>query len=120
VLFSEVSPRPHDTGLVTLASQDLSEFALHVRAILGLPIPVIEQRGPSASAAILADGEGRAPSYHGLAQALAQPGTELRIFGKPEVRGRRRLAVALARGDTVEAARASARAVAAALRIELH
>jgi phosphoribosylglycinamide formyltransferase 2 len=120
VLFSEVSPRPHDTGLVTLASQDLSEFALHVRAILGLPIPVIEQRGPSASAAILADGEGRAPSYHGLAEALAPPGTELRIFGKPEVRGRRRLAVALARGDTIEAARASARVVAAALRIELH
>jgi phosphoribosylglycinamide formyltransferase 2 len=119
VLFSEVSPRPHDTGLVTLASQDLSEFALHVRAILGLPIPVIEQRGPSASAAILADGEGRAPSYHGLAEALAQPGTEVRIFGKPEVRGRRRLAVALARGDSVEAARAAARAAAAALRIEL-
>jgi phosphoribosylglycinamide formyltransferase 2 len=119
VLFSEVSPRPHDTGLVTLASQDLSQFALHVRAILGLPIPSIVQRGPSASAAILANGDGRAPSYHGLAEALAQPGTEVRIFGKPEVRGRRRLAVALARGETIDAARSAARSAAAAIRIDL-
>jgi phosphoribosylglycinamide formyltransferase 2 len=119
VLFSEVSPRPHDTGLVTLASQDLSQFALHVRAILELPIPAIVQRGPSASAAILANGDGRAPSYHGLAEALAQPGTEVRIFGKPEVRGRRRLAVALARGETIDAARSAARSAAAAIRIDL-
>lgn len=119
VLFSEVSPRPHDTGLVTLASQDLSEFALHVRAILGLPVPRIVQRGPSASAAILAEGDSAAPRYAGLADALAEADTEIRIFGKPEVRGRRRLAVALARAGNVDAARVMARRAAAALRIEL-
>jgi phosphoribosylglycinamide formyltransferase 2 len=119
VVFSEVSPRPHDTGLVTLCSQDLSQFALHLRAILGLPIPVIRSRGPSASAAILCEGEGVAPRYFGLDRALAEPDTDLRLFGKPEVRGRRRMGVALARGADVLTAREKARRVAAGIRIEL-
>lgn len=119
VLFSEVSPRPHDTGLVTLVSQDLSEFALHVRAILGLPIPVIRQRGPSASVAVLAEGEGKGPRFHGVEQALSEPDTEIRLFGKPEIHGRRRLGVTLARGETLFAAREKARRAAAALRIEV-
>lgn len=119
VLFSEVSPRPHDTGLVTLVSQDLSEFALHARAILGLPVPHIVQRGASASAAILAEGHASAPSYAGLAQALAEPDTELRIFGKPEVRGRRRMAVALARAEDIDSARDKACRAAATLQIDL-
>ncbi|MDZ3824196.1 MAG: formate-dependent phosphoribosylglycinamide formyltransferase [Pseudoxanthomonas sp.] len=118
VLFSEVSPRPHDTGLVTLASQDLSEFALHVRAILGLPIPAIVQRGPSASVAILAQGHGR-PAFAGVDAALVEADTELRLFGKPVVEGKRRVGVALARADDLEAARAKARRVAAALAIEV-
>ncbi len=119
VLFSEVSPRPHDTGLVTLASQDLSQFALHVRAILGLPIPVIRQLGPSASCAVLAEGHGRAPRYGGLADALALPDTTLRVFGKPEVRGHRRVAVGLARAATIDAARENARRVASSLTVTL-
>ena len=119
VWFSEVSPRPHDTGLVTLASQDLSQFALHVRAILGLPIPAIRQLGPSASCAVLAEGHGRAPRYAGLAAALVEPDTALRVFGKPEVRGHRRVAVGLARAGSIDAARASARRVAAAITVTL-
>lgn len=119
VIFSEVSPRPHDTGLVTLISQDISEFALHARAILGLPIPSIVQHGPSASCAVLVEGEGRAPRYHGVAQALAEPDTQLRIFGKPEVKGRRRMAVTLARDNDIEAAKAKAIRAAKMLRIEL-
>ncbi len=119
VIFSEVSPRPHDTGLVTLISQDLSEFALHVRAILGLPIPVIRQFGPSASCAVLADGQGDRPRYHGVADALELPDTMLRLFGKPEVKGKRRMAVTLARGESIDAAREKARLAAAKLRIEL-
>lgn len=119
VLFSEVSPRPHDTGLVTLVSQDLSEFALHVRAILGLPIPVIRQRGPSASVAVLAEGEGKGPRFHGVDHALSEPDTEIRLFGKPEIHGRRRLGVTLARGETLFAAREKARRAAAALRVEV-
>ena len=119
VIFSEVSPRPHDTGLVTLISQDLSEFALHARAILGLPIPVIRQLGPSASCAVLADGTGNRPRYHGVAEALAEPDTMLRLFGKPEVRGHRRMAVTLARDADIESARAKARRAAAKLSIEL-
>ena len=118
VIFSEVSPRPHDTGLVTLISQELSEFALHARAILGLPIPVIHQYGPSASCAVLAEGEGSAPRYHGVAQALARPDTQLRLFGKPTVNGRRRMAVTLARAATLEDAVAKAVAAAQDLRIE--
>ncbi|HEY0179154.1 MAG TPA: formate-dependent phosphoribosylglycinamide formyltransferase [Dokdonella sp.] len=117
-IFSEVSPRPHDTGLVTLVSQDLSEFALHARAILGLPIPAIRQFGPSASCAVLADGDGERPRYHGVAAALAEPDTSLRLFGKPAVRGRRRMAVTLARADDVEAAIAKAVRAAAALQID--
>jgi phosphoribosylglycinamide formyltransferase 2 len=108
VVFSEVSPRPHDTGLVTLVSQDLSEFALHARAILGLPIPAIRLLGPSASCAVLASGEGRCPRYHGVAEALAEPDTTLRLFGKPEVHGQRRMAVTLARDVDIESAVAKA------------
>ncbi|HTV85869.1 MAG TPA: formate-dependent phosphoribosylglycinamide formyltransferase [Dyella sp.] len=119
VVFSEVSPRPHDTGLVTLISQDLSEFALHARAILGLPIPVIRQLGASASCAVLVEGEGRAPRYHGVADALAEPDTQLRLFGKPEVKGRRRMAVTLARDTDVEAAKAKAIRAAKAIRTQL-
>jgi phosphoribosylglycinamide formyltransferase 2 len=119
VIFSEVSPRPHDTGMVTLISQDLSEFALHARAILGLPIPEIRQLGPAASAVILAEGESVQPRFGDLAKALMEPGTDLRLFGKPEVRGRRRMGVALARGRDVEDAKARALRVAAQVRISL-
>jgi phosphoribosylglycinamide formyltransferase 2 len=119
VIFSEVSPRPHDTGLVTMISQELSEFALHARAILGLPIPVIHQYGPSASCAVLVEGDGAAPRYHHVADALAEPDTQLRLFGKLAVKGRRRMAVTLARADTVEAAVAKAVRAARRLRIEL-
>lgn len=104
VYFSEVSPRPHDTGMVTLISQQLSEFALHARAILGLPIPQIKQYGPAASAVLLVPGSSADIQYHGLAAALAEPDTELRIFGKPEVQGERRMGVALALSDNVELA----------------
>ncbi|MFV0595020.1 formate-dependent phosphoribosylglycinamide formyltransferase [Shewanella sp.] len=104
VYFSEVSPRPHDTGLVTLISQDLSEFALHVRAILGLPIPNIHQHGPSASAVVLVEGKSKNIRYQGLADALAAENTQLRLFAKPEIDGRRRLGVALARDKDIESA----------------
>ncbi len=116
VWFSEVSPRPHDTGMVTLVSQDLSEFALHVRAILGLPVPAIRQLGPAASCALLVDGESSAVAFEGLDEALAEPDTALRLFGKPEVAGHRRMGLALALGDTVDDARARARRTAAAIR----
>lgn len=119
VIFSEVSPRPHDTGLVTMISQDLSEFALHARAILGLPVPKIHQLGPSASCAVLVEGDGTAPRYHQVAEALAEVDTQLRIFGKPAVSGRRRMAVTLARAEHVEAAVAKAIRAARRLRIEL-
>ena len=118
-IFSEVSPRPHDTGLVTLISQDLSEFALHARAILGLPIPQIHQYGPSASCAVLVEGHGAAPVYHGVAEALREPDTQLRLFGKPAVSGRRRMAVTLARADTLEEAIAKEKRAKEQLRIEL-
>jgi phosphoribosylglycinamide formyltransferase 2 len=118
VWFSEVSPRPHDTGLVTLISQDHSEFALHARAILGLPIPRIGQCGPSASCAVLAHGHG-VPAFEGVADALRAPGTALRLFGKPVVEGHRRVGVTLALGDDIDEARAKARDAAAALKIEL-
>lgn len=119
VIFSEVSPRPHDTGLVTLVSQELSEFALHARAILGLPIPVIRQLGPSASCAVLVEGDGEAPRYQGVAEALVEADTQLRIFGKPTVKGRRRMAVTLARDEDIEAATAKAIRAARKLRVEL-
>lgn len=119
VIFSEVSPRPHDTGLVTLISQDLSEFALHARAILGLPIPVIRQFGPSASAVLLVAGESGQMQYGNLPAALALPDTQLRLFGKPEVKGKRRLGVALARHESVEEARERANQVIQAITVSL-
>ena len=119
VIFSEVSPRPHDTGLVTLISQDLSEFALHVRAILGLPIPNIQQHGPSASAVILVDGKSSRVRFGNLDHALDAPDTQLRLFGKPEVDGKRRMGVALARGGDIDEARAKALAVVEALTVSL-
>jgi phosphoribosylglycinamide formyltransferase 2 len=115
VWFSEVSPRPHDTGLVTLISQDLSEFALHVRAILGLPVPAIRQLGPSASCAILLDGESSDIRFHSVERALAETDTQLRLFGKPEVRGRRRMGVSLATAPDIAAARDKARRAAASI-----
>ena len=118
VWFSEVSPRPHDTGLVTLISQELSEFALHARAILGLPIPVIRTLGPSASCAVLAHGHG-VPVFGNVDAALDDPDTTLRLFGKPRVEGHRRVAVTLARAETIDAARAKARRAAAALTVTL-
>jgi phosphoribosylglycinamide formyltransferase 2 len=117
VIFSEVSPRPHDTGLVTLISQNLSEFALHVRAVLGLPIPMIEQLGPSASAVILADGQSSAISFFGLAEALQTPNTEVRLFGKPSIDGHRRLGVALAQAEDIAGARLQASAAAASVTV---
>ena len=119
VWFSEVSPRPHDTGLVTLISQDLSEFALHARAILGLPIPHIRLLGPSASAVILVQGQSQQVSFGNLREALAEPDTALRLFGKPEVDGQRRMGVSLARDETVELARAKAGRAAQTVRVEL-
>ena len=116
--FSEVSPRPHDTGLVTLASQDLSEFALHARAILGLPIPAIRQLGPSASCAMLAQGHG-VPVFSNVEMALQAADSGLRLFGKPRVEGQRRVGVTLARGDSLDAARAVARDAAHAITVEL-
>ncbi|MFT4901281.1 MAG: phosphoribosylglycinamide formyltransferase 2 [Lentimonas sp.] len=119
VIFSEVSPRPHDTGMVTMISQDLSQFALHARAILGLPIPNIVQHGPSASSVILVEGESDNVRFGNLDVALAEPNTQLRLFGKPAVAGRRRMGVALARGATIDAALASAKRASAAVTIEL-
>ncbi|HGE8265891.1 TPA: formate-dependent phosphoribosylglycinamide formyltransferase [Aeromonas hydrophila] len=114
VWFSEVSPRPHDTGMVTLISQDLSEFALHVRAILGLPIGTITQYGPSASAVVLREGHSQDIRYQGIGEALALvPGAQLRLFSKPEIAGRRRLGVALARAEDCPTAVEQAKAVAA-------
>ncbi len=108
VYFSELSPRPHDTGMVTMISQDLTEFALHVRAILGLPIPKITQFGPSASSVILVKGKSTSVSFTGIEQALSEPDTQLRLFGKPEVNGERRMGVCLAKGSSIEEARAKA------------
>ncbi|NBD95232.1 MAG: formate-dependent phosphoribosylglycinamide formyltransferase [Gammaproteobacteria bacterium] len=119
VWFSEVSPRPHDTGLVTLISQDLSEFALHARAILGLPIPHIVQRGPSASAALLVEGESKQVVFGSLDRALTEPDTDLRLFGKPEVAGRRRMGVTLAIGKDIDEARRKATTARDAIEIKL-
>nr|MDA3807018.1 ATP-grasp domain-containing protein [Thiomicrorhabdus sp.] len=117
VYFSEVSPRPHDTGLVTLMSQDLSEFALHARAILGLPIPNIRQQGPTASSVILPTGKSRQTEFSNLTQALSLPDTQIRLFGKPEIDGRRRMGVAIAKADTIEEAINKANQVAAAVKV---
>lgn len=120
VIFSEVSPRPHDTGMVTMISQDLSQFALHARAILGLPIPNIQQHGPSASCVILVEGESQNVSFGNLGAALSEPDTQLRLFGKPEVKGKRRMGVALARDAAgIEAARNKARRAATAIQVKL-
>ena len=108
VLFSEVSPRPHDTGMVTMISQDLSQFALHARAILGLPIPSIRQFGPSASSVILVEGHSKDVTFGNLNQALADDDVQLRLFGKPEVKGQRRMGVALARGSSIDQAKEKA------------
>jgi phosphoribosylglycinamide formyltransferase 2 len=119
VIFSEVSPRPHDTGLVTLISQELSQFALHARAILDLPIPGIAQHGASASCAVLVAGNGDQIAYSGIAEALGASDTALRIFGKPEVRGQRRMAVTLARGGSIEEARSKASQAAACIQVSV-
>ncbi|WP_302394321.1 formate-dependent phosphoribosylglycinamide formyltransferase [Alistipes ihumii] len=105
VIFSEVSPRPHDTGMVTMISQDLSEFALHVRAVLGLPIPNIAFHGPSASRAVVVEGDTNRMEFANLENVLSEPDTQIRIFGKPEIEGHRRMAVLLARAESVEQAR---------------
>jgi phosphoribosylglycinamide formyltransferase 2 len=117
VLFSEVSPRPHDTGLVTLISQDLPQFALHARAILGLPVPNIRQRGAAASCALLFEGKHNGPAFTGLNAALAEPDTQLRLFGKPAIAGKRRMGATLALAETLEAAREKARRAAAAVQL---
>jgi phosphoribosylglycinamide formyltransferase 2 len=109
VIFSEVSPRPHDTGMVTMISQDLSQFALHARAILGLPIPNIQQHGPSASSVVLVEGHSKQASFGNLEAVLSQPDTQLRLFGKPEVAGHRRMGVVLARGTDIEDALSKAK-----------
>lgn len=119
VYFSEVSPRPHDTGMVTMISQDLSQFALHARAILGLPIPSIRQFGPSASSVILVEGESKAVEFGNLEAALSEPDTQLRLFGKPEVNGKRRMGVALARDESIDTARAKARKVSSSVEVKL-
>jgi phosphoribosylglycinamide formyltransferase 2 len=119
VIFSEVSPRPHDTGMVTMISQDLSQFALHARAILGLPIPNIHFHGPSASSVILVEGRSQQVAFGNLAAALAAADTQLRLFGKPEVDGARRMGVVLARGDNVEEALEKAKRGSANVEISL-
>ncbi|MCG6149904.1 formate-dependent phosphoribosylglycinamide formyltransferase [Leptospira levettii] len=108
VYFSEVSPRPHDTGLVTLISQNISEFSLHARALLGLPIPELIFQTPAASSAILLEGDTKSPEYVGLKEALSIPGVDIRIFGKPEVIGKRRMGVSLALGKSIEEAKEKA------------
>ena len=119
VLFSEVSPRPHDTGMVTMISQDLSQFALHARAILGLPIPTIHNFGPSASSVILVKGESKNLSFGNLNDALSEPDTQLRLFGKPEVKGHRRMGVGLGRGNSIKEARQKAKFVSEKVSISL-
>lgn len=109
VIFSEVSPRPHDTGMVTMISQDLSEFGLHARALLGLPVPEIRFYGPSASRAIVVEGDTKEIVFENLDKVLEEPGTQIRIFGKPEIKGHRRMGVILATADTLEEARAKAK-----------
>ena len=119
VIFSEVSPRPHDTGMVTMISQDLSEFGLHARALLGLPVPEIRFYGPSASRAVVVEGDTDKVEFDNLEEALKEPGTQMRIFGKPEVKGHRRMGVILATADTVEEARAKAERAYNALKVNV-
>ena len=118
VIFSEVSPRPHDTGLVTLISQDISQFALHARAILGLPIPNIMQHGPCASSVILGEGHSEEISFKGVDKALNEPDTQIRLFGKPSISGRRRLGVAVARGNSIDEAKDKAIRASEAINIQ--
>ena len=115
VIFSEVSPRPHDTGMVTMISQDLSQFALHARAILGMPIPNIRTHGPAASSVLLVEGDSANVSFNNVEAALAEPDTQVRLFGKPQVKGHRRMGVALARGETIEDALDKAQRASAAI-----
>lgn len=118
VIFSEVSPRPHDTGMVTMISQDMSEFALHARALLGLPVPAIRFYGPSASRAIVVEGDTKKVEMCNLESVLAEPGVQIRIFGKPEIKGHRRMGVILATADTLEEARAKADRAYKALQVK--
>ena len=118
-IFSEVSPRPHDTGMVTMISQDMSEFALHARALLGLPVPEIRFYGPSASRAIVVEGNTDTIEFDSLEKVLAEPGVQIRIFGKPEIKGHRRMGVILATADTVDAARAKAARAYEALKVNV-
>lgn len=120
VIFSEVSPRPHDTGMVTMISQDMSEFALHARALLGLPVPAIRFYGPSASRAIVVEGDTKKIEMCNLEEVLAEPGVQIRIFGKPEIKGHRRMGVILATADTVEEARMKADKAYNALKVITH
>ncbi|MDE5869243.1 MAG: formate-dependent phosphoribosylglycinamide formyltransferase [Muribaculaceae bacterium] len=119
VIFSEVSPRPHDTGMVTMISQDKSEFALHARALLGLPIPEIRFFGPSASRAVVVEGDSKQVVFDNLEKVLEEPGTDMRIFGKPEVKGHRRMGVILATADSVEEAKAKAERAYNKLKVEV-
>ena len=116
-IFSEVSPRPHDTGMVTMISQDLSEFALHARALMELPVPGIRFYGPSCSRAIVVEGDTKEVVFENLDQVLAEPGTQIRIFGKPEIHGHRRMGVILSTAPTLEEARAKALRAHNALRV---
>lgn len=120
VIFSEVSPRPHDTGMVTMISQELSEFALHARALLGLPVPEVRFLGCSASRAVVVEGDSKQVEFGNLEQVLREPGVQIRIFGKPEVKGHRRMAVILATDETVAAARAKAERAYKALEVKVH
>lgn len=119
VIFSEVSPRPHDTGMVTMISQDMSEFALHARAVMGLPVPAIKFYGPSASRAVVVEGDSNRIEFGDVDQALSEPGVQMRIFGKPDVKGHRRMAVILATDSSVEAAKAKADRALAKLKISV-
>jgi len=120
VIFSEISPRPHDTGMVTLISQDLSQFALHVRAVLGLPVPKITQLAPSASHVITVTGNGKNPTFSGIQEVLRLPNTNVRLFGKPDVAEKRRVGVCLARDNSINAARRKAERMQEIIEVELH
>lgn len=120
VIFSEVSPRPHDTGMVTMISQDKSEFGLHARALLGLPVPEIRFFGPSASRAVVVEGDTDCVEFENLEEVVAEPGTDFRIFGKPEIKGHRRMGVILATADTVEEAKSKADRAYEKLRVKVY
>lgn len=119
VIFSEVSPRPHDTGMVTMISQDMSEFALHARAVLGLPVPAIRFYGPSASKAIVVEGDTDKVEFYDLDKVVEEPGVQIRLFGKPEVKGHRRYGVILATDETIEKALSKAERAYAKLGVRI-